>query len=112
MQRRGRGKKRPLVRDAARSRIFTLYDLSMECAKEGDLKLARDYLALARKIGMRYTVRIPSHLTRMTCRRCLAPLIPGLTARTRLRNGNEVITCLECGKIKRYSLKEDEENEE
>lgn len=112
MKRRGRGKKRPIVRDAAKSRIVTLYDLSMKSAKEGDLKLAREYLALARKIGMRYTVRIPEDLRRNTCKGCGLPLIPGLTSRIRFRSGKEVITCMECGKIKRYELSEDEKDEE
>mgnify|MGYP001546034268 CR=1 FL=1 len=112
MQRRGRGKKKPLIRDAARSRIFTLYDLSMKSAKDGDLKLAREYLTLARKISMRYTVRTPYDLRRMTCKGCMAPLLPGLTSRHRQRNGFEVITCLECGKVKRYSHKGEDDNEE
>ena len=110
MQRRGRGRKKPLIRNAARSRIDTLYDLSITKAKEGDLKLAREYLALARKISMRYTVRIPGHMKRMTCKGCMSPLIPGVTSRIRFRNGKETITCLECGKIKRYEL--DRENDE
>jgi ribonuclease P protein subunit RPR2 len=107
MQRRGRGRKKPLIRNAARSRIDTLYNLSMEKAKEGDLKLAREYLTLARKISMRYTVRIPADMKRITCKGCMTPLVPGITSRIRFRNGKETITCLECGKIKRYELRRD-----
>jgi ribonuclease P protein subunit RPR2 len=104
MSRRGRGKKRPLVREAARIRIRTLYDISVASAMDGEIQRARYYLELARRIGMRYTVRIPSELKRITCKRCLAPLIPGRTARYRTGKGFQVITCLECGRIKRYSL--------
>ncbi len=111
MQRRGRGKKRPIVRDAANHRIETLYSLSISTAIKGDLTLARRYLKLARGIGMRYTVRIPPDMKRMTCNGCMTPLIPGLTARNRTRNGNTIITCLECGKIKRYRIKRSDQDE-
>jgi ribonuclease P protein subunit RPR2 len=108
MQRRGRGKKRPQTRENARGRIKTLYSLSFEMARKGDLDLARRYLELARKIGMRNTVRIPSELKIATCRNCMIPLLPGITARFRQRGGKTVITCLECGKMKRLSrVKED-----
>ena len=102
MRRTGRGKKSPFVRSTARDRIETLYHLAVERARAGDIELARRYTTLARKVGMRYTVRIPGGLKRFTCRRCMAPLIPGLNARVRLREGIETVTCLECGSIKRY----------
>ncbi len=98
----GRGKKSHFVRATAWDRIETLYSLALERAREGDLALARRYTTLARKVGMRYTVRIPNRLKRFTCRSCMLPLIPGLNARVRLRNGIEIVTCLECGHLKRY----------
>lgn len=112
MQRRGRGKKRPQTIEAARSRIRSLYDLSFEMTRKGDLQMARRYLELARKIGMRYTVRTPEDLKKATCKGCMIPLVPGITARYRQRGGNTVITCLECGRIKRYSRKEKNAGEE
>jgi len=102
MQRRGRGKKRPLAREAAMDRIETLYSLAFNMARSGELDLARRYLSLARRIGMRYTVRIPSRLKRSSCSVCGTPLIPNMTSRIRLRNGRRVVTCLECGHIARY----------
>jgi ribonuclease P protein subunit RPR2 len=114
MQRRGRGKKRPIVREAALDRIESLYDLAFNMARAGEMNFARRYLKLARKIGMRYTVRIPIHLKRMTCKNCLGPLLPGITSRSRLRSGRKIITCLECGHVSRYphTDKEYEEEEE
>ena len=70
MHRRGRGKKRPLAREAAADRIETLYSLAFNMARAGEMDLARRYLSLARRIGMRYTVRIPSRLKRSICRGC------------------------------------------
>ena len=115
MERRGRGKKRPLVREAAADRIETLYSLAFNMARSGELDLARRYLTLARKIGMRYTVRIPTRLKRSTCKRCRLPMIPDLTSRIRIRDGRRIVTCLECGQVMRYPFKgggEAEEEEE
>lgn len=112
MQRRGRGKKRPLVREAAKERIETLYSLSFNMARAGELDLARRYLILARKIGMRYTIRIPSRLKRSTCKNCRTPLLPDLTSRIRIRSGKKVVTCLECGHISRYPFKDSDDEEE
>lgn len=117
MQRRGRGKKRPLVREAALDRIGSLYDLAFNMARAGEMNLAKRYLKLARKVGMRYTVRIPMHLKRMTCKNCMAPLLPGITSRSRLRAGRKIVTCLECGHVSRYPhvdkkhQQEEEEND-
>lgn len=109
MKRRGRGKKRPLAREAALERIETLYRLSFNMARAGELDLARRYLTLARKIGMRYTVRIPKSLKRGTCVNCRAPLLPDITSRVRIRSGRKIVTCLQCGHISRYPFKGEEE---
>ncbi|MGA1822537.1 MAG: ribonuclease P protein component 4 [Thermoplasmatota archaeon] len=105
MQRRGRGKKSRLQLEVASDRIRTLYDLAVSRARSGDLILARRYTLLARKIGMRYTVRIPAHLKMITCRSCFVPMIPDVTSRTRIRNGRIITTCLECGRIMRHPIK-------
>ena len=112
MERRGRGKKRPLVREAAADRIETLYSLAFNMAGAGELDLARRYLILARKIGMRYTVRIPTRLKRSICKRCRSPMIPDLTSRIRIRDGRRIVTCLECGQVMRYPFKGRRESEE
>ncbi|MEA3558905.1 MAG: ribonuclease P protein component 4 [Candidatus Thermoplasmatota archaeon] len=112
MRRRGRGKKRPLAREAAKERIETLYELSFKMTRSGELDLARRYIELARKIGMRYTVRIPSRLKRMSCKGCSTPLLPDITARIRVRAGRTIITCLECGHISRYPFKGSRRNED
>lgn len=101
MRRTGRGKKNQLHLAVAKDRIARLYGLSFSMARSGDLDLARRYTSLARKIGMRYTVRIPTDLKRMTCRNCMLPLLPGRTSRVRVRPGKVTVTCLECGHSRR-----------
>ena len=105
MHRTGRGKKNPAHLAVAKRRITALYDLSLEKVREGDLDLARRYTGLAKRIGMRYTVRIPRDLKQMTCRSCMVPLVPGRTARVRIRCGQRAITCHECGHTRRIGYK-------
>jgi ribonuclease P protein subunit RPR2 len=71
---------------------------------EKDPKFSRRYVELARKISTRTKVRIPSEEKRYLCKGCGLPLIPGRNARVRVLPGNSriVITCLSCGKLKRY----------
>lgn len=57
------------------------------------------------KFGMRYRVRIPSHLKMRICKGCYAFLVPGETARIRLRGDYITTTCLRCGKQMRRPYK-------
>jgi len=105
MHRTGRGKKSHHHLVIARGRIDGLYRLSVEKLEAGDDDLARRYTSLAKRIGMRYTVRIPRPLKQMTCRECALPLLPGRTSRVRIRKGRRVVTCLGCGRSMRYPFK-------
>ncbi len=60
------------------------------------------YVHLARKLGMRYTVRIPKDYRLNYCRQCERYLKLGVNARVRTRSGRTVFTCLGCGWIRRY----------
>jgi ribonuclease P protein subunit RPR2 len=57
---------------------------------------------LARKIGMRYNVRVPPEFKRRFCKECLAYFVPGGNARVRVGRGRVVITCMACGAIQRF----------
>jgi ribonuclease P protein subunit RPR2 len=61
-------------------------------------ELARRYYQLAKKIGMRYNVRIPGGQKRKFCRYCFSFLDEGW----RLKNGTAAVTCRNCGKTMRY----------
>ncbi len=62
---------------------------------------ARRYVELARRIGMRYNVRMPPEFKRRFCKACLAYLVPGVNARFRVGRGRLVVTCTACGEIQR-----------
>jgi len=67
-------------------------------------KLAREQAALARKVRLRFNVRLSPSLRRFTCRGCKSLLVPGVNARVRLGHGKPTIiriTCIECGHVNR-----------
>lgn len=86
----------------ARERIQILFALAEKEIKKHPER-SRRYIQLARKIGLRYNVRL-GKLKRKFCKNCNTLLIPGVTAKVRLDSKNKtiVIKCLKCNKIYRY----------
>ncbi len=72
--------------------------------KNIDYELARRYVELAKKIAMRYRVRIERKLKLLYCKKCLYPYKDG-RFRVRIRKGRTIITCLNCGYVRRFPLK-------
>jgi len=100
---RNYGRVRSTVATIAADRIEILLKESRENLDKNP-KLSHRYVELARKISTRTKVRIPKEEKRYLCKGCGLPLIPGKNARVRILPGNSriVITCLSCGKLKRY----------
>ncbi len=94
-------KQKNLIKKLASERIELLFELAGE-EYLIDPGRSNRYVRLARRIGMRYRVRLPSHLKRRMCKQCLSFLVPGGNSRVRLKDGNVIITCLNCGACKRY----------
>ena len=82
----------------AKERIAILFK---EADKEPDM--AKRYMKLAKKIGMRYNVRLGS-LKRRFCKECYSYFTPK-NSQKRLKKGVLVVKCLECGNIQRYPYK-------
>ena len=73
-----------------------------------DLALAKRQAELARKVMLRYNVRLDYSRRRFTCRGCKKLLVPGVNARVRLGKGKHLvirITCRECGRTNRKIAK-------
>lgn len=83
----------------AKERIELLFE---QAEKTKDAEMARRYVKLAKKIGMRYNVRIPKHLKRKYCKYCYS-MLPA--SGRRLKNGIVTIKCLCCNKTIRYPYK-------
>jgi RNase P subunit RPR2 len=66
--------------------------------------IAKEQAALARKVKLKFNVRLDPSVTRFTCRGCKGLLVPGVNARVRLGHGKVTVlkvTCLDCGHINR-----------
>jgi ribonuclease P protein subunit RPR2 len=90
----------------ARERIDKLFDLAEKEFKKNPERSIR-YIELARKIGMRYNVRLPKQMKRKFCKSCNILLKPGVTSKVRIDSKNKVkvIKCLKCNRIYRYPYK-------
>ena len=104
MTRRGRGRRTKDMVHIASERIELLMREADNAALGGRMDLADRYVDLARRIGMRYNVSVPTAFRRRLCRGCYHYLLPGVTSRTRLNRGRSVTTCLRCGHITRIPL--------
>ena len=100
---RSRGKPEYQLR-IARERIQILFKEADEIASK-DISLANRYVELARKIGMRFNIRLPRELKRKFCRKCYCYLKPGVTSKHRTKKGFVEIICKNCGHVNRYPLK-------
>ncbi|HIJ10776.1 TPA: ribonuclease P [Candidatus Woesearchaeota archaeon] len=67
--------------------------------------LANRYVTLARKVAMKVKLRMPREYKRKYCKHCYKYLRSGVNARIRMRNGNVVISCLECKKFTRIPVR-------
>ncbi len=86
----------------ARERIEILFKEAEKQAKAGNTELSNRYVQLARKIGMRYQVKIAKPLKRKFCKYCYSYLQPGLTCSQRIKDKSIIIKCFSCKKIIRY----------
>ena len=73
-------------------------------AKENP-KMANRYVTLARKVGMKVNLKMPTEFKRKFCKHCYHYLIPGKNLR--VRNNRSMVTyfCLDCGKFMRFKIK-------
>ena len=65
---------------------------------------------IARRNAAKHLVRtsrrnrlpLPQSQRHWICRSCTSILIPGISARVRIRDGQRTTTCLDCGRIRRF----------
>jgi ribonuclease P protein subunit RPR2 len=96
-----RKRQKKWAQDMALQRIIRLFELA-DLEFHDSPERSNRYVQLARRIGMRYRVRMPADLKRRICKHCHAYLVQGATARTRLQGTHVSITCTACGKQMRY----------
>ncbi len=85
----------------ARERMEGLLKLAEETSERGRLDMSRRYVDLARRIGMRYNVRLPASSRYRFCPGCNTWYRFGTTASRRLRTSRVVIRCGICQLVTR-----------
>jgi len=93
----------PATKKIARDRIAVLFTQA-RVAFFTHPERSNRYVELARRIAMRQRIRIDRELRRQFCRHCSSFLMPGSTSRVRVHSGHVVVTCLCCGKRRRYPV--------
>ncbi|HXQ94650.1 MAG TPA: hypothetical protein VN864_05740 [Thermoplasmata archaeon] len=89
----------------ASERVTELFGLAEAEAGRGSGHFADRYVGLARKVGMRYNVRLIPEYRELYCRGCSTYWVEGRTVRTRLRSGRRIRTCLVCGRCRRVPIR-------
>ena len=104
--------KRESKADATRM-ARTLLQLAIKNSTS-DLTLARKQAALARKLLLRFNIRLDSRLKKYYCHGCKQLIVPGINARVRLGHGRTMLrlTCSECGFVNRRILATKSEKQE
>jgi RNase P subunit RPR2 len=95
-----------VTKDDAAAIIKLLTESSVNLAHT-DMELAKEQAALARRVMLRFNIRLDPSLKRFTCHGCKSLLVPGVNARVRLGHGKPTtirITCLDCGHVSRKTV--------
>ncbi|MBW3016084.1 ribonuclease P [Candidatus Woesearchaeota archaeon] len=85
---------------SARAKIVALFEQAASSPRT-----AKKNVALARKLSSKFKVRIPLPWKRRYCRGCNAFFVPGKNCRIRTRDKRLVMSCLECGYVRRLPVK-------
>ncbi|MBS3126235.1 ribonuclease P [Candidatus Woesearchaeota archaeon] len=93
--------KKSYFQDIAKGRIQILFD---EAKKRFSSRpeLSNRYVQLARRIAMKYKVKIPSELKKRFCKHCHHYLVPSKNCRVRIRNRKLVYYCIHCRNYMRF----------
>ncbi|MCP8311531.1 MAG: RNase P subunit [Candidatus Methylarchaceae archaeon HK02M1] len=96
---------RKRIKDLALQRVEILLDNALKNARE-DMDLAQRQASIARRLCMKFNIRLPYEKRQLFCRGCKRFIVPGINARVRLKNKPRVIriTCLECGHLHRKGI--------
>jgi len=101
-----RRKNTPNARKIARERIINLFSDASK-AYSTDPSISNKAVGVARRLGMKYNLRIPTELRRSFCKHCYHYLKHGKNVRVRRTEKGIVYTCLDCSEQMRFVLPKD-----
>ena len=87
----------------AKRRISFLFRLAKEHFRE-DSKLSDKYVKMARRIAMKYKIRLPSQFKKRVCKNCHRYLVPGVNCRVRLHKHRLIYYCFGCKHYMRHPI--------
>jgi len=99
-----RSKKDSAQQKLGMERIERLFEQAREEFAEHPERSHRN-VQLARKIAMRYGLRIPLRLKRRFCRKCYKYLYPNINCTVRKSRGLLTVKCMSCGNVARINEK-------
>lgn len=77
-------------------------ELFLQAKDSNNSVLSKRYVNLARRIAMRYRVRFSREQKLSFCKNCDAFLVRGKNSSIRLIKSNIVLSCKECGFVRRF----------
>ncbi|MGZ4903957.1 MAG: ribonuclease P protein component 4 [Halobacteriota archaeon] len=89
------------IADIVAERIDRLFDLADAEFATNSARSDR-YVQHARRLAMRYRVKLGKRCKTRFCRSCGAFFVYGTNARVRIKEKRTVITCLRCHRLRRY----------
>ena len=98
--------KKQIIKEIAKERIGLLIANALVEVRDNE-RLACDQAMLAKKIAMRYRLRLPYNIRQLYCKKCKYFIVPGKNARVRIGRSNIKairITCLKCNHTYRKIL--------
>lgn len=88
----------------AMERIERLFQLAEDVFGSRPERAHRD-VEVARKIAMRYNIRIPPRLRARFCGKCYKYLKPNVNCKVSVRSGLVIVRCLECGSVNKMAFR-------
>ncbi len=99
-----KNKKSNKIQLIAKARIKFLFKEAKDTFKENS-KLSDKYVKIARRIAMKYKIRLPSEFKKRFCKHCHKYLVPSVNCRIRLHKHRLIYYCLSCKHFMRYPVK-------
>ena len=90
--------------EIAKKRIKFLFQEAKDVVKK-DQKLADKYVKTARKIAMKYKIKLPSSLKKRFCKNCHSYLVPGVNSRVRIHKQRIIYYCFTCKHYMRHPVR-------
>ena len=90
--------------EIAKKRIKFLFQEAKDVVKK-DQKLADKYVKTARKIAMKYKIKLPSSLKKRFCKNCHSYLVPGVNSRVRIHKHRIIYYCFNCKHYMRHHVR-------